>query len=137
VAISARAGIAQQVPNSSGTELAKLKAPAGACDCHHHIYDAVRFPPIQPGGEIVPNARVEKSGILQKRIGTSRNVVVTAVRLSTRHGQVVNVPYTQECTDVAMIAVQHHRALEYRDRAINQFDLSGCEGLGASDGASI
>jgi D-galactarolactone isomerase len=68
---------AQQVPNSSGTEPAKLKAPAGACDCHHHIYDAVRFPPTQPGGEIVPNARVEEFRILQKRIGTSRNVVVT------------------------------------------------------------
>jgi hypothetical protein len=29
--------LAQQAPNSSGTEPAKLKAPAGACDCHHHI----------------------------------------------------------------------------------------------------
>ena len=77
IAISTRIGEAQQVPNSSGTEPAKLRAPAGACDCHHHIYDAVRFPPIQPGGEIVPNARVEEFRMLQKRIGTSRNVVVT------------------------------------------------------------
>jgi len=68
---------AQQVPNSSGSEPAKLKAPRGACDCHHHIYDAARFPPVQPGGEIVPNARVEEFRMLQKRIGTSRNVVVT------------------------------------------------------------
>jgi allantoinase len=44
------------------------------------------------------------------------------VRLSTRHGQIVNVPYTQECNDVAMIAVQQHRGLEYRDRAIDQFE---------------
>ena len=36
------------VPNSSGAEPAKLKAPAHACDCHHHIYDADRFPPAQP-----------------------------------------------------------------------------------------
>ena len=70
----------------------------------------------------MPNARVEEFSILQKSIGTSRNVVVTAVRLSTRHGQVVNIPYTQECNDVAVIAVQHHRALEYRDRAIDQFE---------------
>jgi len=34
----------------------------------------------------------------------------------------VNIPYTQECNDVAMIAVQHQRALEYRDRAIHQFE---------------
>src|SRR6202171_1197144 len=76
VAISARLG-AQQVPNSSGSEAAKLKAPTGACDCHHHIYDAARFPPVQPGGEIVPNARVEEFRMLQKRLRTTRNVVVT------------------------------------------------------------
>jgi predicted TIM-barrel fold metal-dependent hydrolase len=77
LAISGRVGEAQQVPNSFGTEPAKLRAPAGACDCHHHIYDAIRFPPTQPGGEIVPDARVEEFRRLQKRIGTSRNVVVT------------------------------------------------------------
>ena len=44
------------------------------------------------------------------------------VRLSTRNGQIVSVPYTQECNDVAMIAVQHHSAAEYRDRAIDQFE---------------
>src|SRR6516162_10888086 len=75
--IYVRDGLAQQAPNSSGTEPAKLRAPAGACDCHHHIYDAIRFPPTQPGGEIVPDARVEEFRLLQNRIGTSRNVVVT------------------------------------------------------------
>jgi D-galactarolactone isomerase len=63
------------VPNSSGTEPAKLRAPANACDCHHHIYDAVRFPPVQPGAE--PNARVAEYRLLQRRIGTVRDVVVT------------------------------------------------------------
>ena len=83
VAIASTAGIsigvsqAQQVPNSSGSEPAKLKAPAGACDCHHHIYDAVRFPPAEPGGRLIPDARVEEYRMLQRRIGTSRNIVVT------------------------------------------------------------
>jgi D-galactarolactone isomerase len=63
------------VPNSSGTEPAKLRAPANACDCHHHIYDAVRFPPAQSGAE--PNARVAEYRLLQRRIGTTRDVVVT------------------------------------------------------------
>jgi allantoinase len=44
------------------------------------------------------------------------------VRLSTRTGSIVSVPYTQECNDVPMMAVQHHRASEYRDRAIDQFE---------------
>jgi D-galactarolactone isomerase len=82
-AISAGMSQAQQVPNSSGTEPAKLKAPAGACDCHHHIYDAVRFPPVQPGGTIIPDARVEEYRMLQRRIGTSRNVVVTPLAYVT------------------------------------------------------
>jgi predicted TIM-barrel fold metal-dependent hydrolase len=62
-------------PNSSGTELPKFKAPALACDCHHHIYDPARFPPPQSGAE--PNARVAEYRLLQRRIGTTRNVVVT------------------------------------------------------------
>jgi predicted TIM-barrel fold metal-dependent hydrolase len=74
---------AQPVPNSSGSEPAKLKAPRGACDCHHHIYDALRFPPLQPGGTIIPNARVEEFRLLQKRIGTTRNVVVTPLAYVT------------------------------------------------------
>jgi len=72
-----RDSFAQQVPNSTGAEPAKLKAPPGACDCHHHIYDAVRFPPATPGGRIIPDARVEEFRLLQRRIGTSRNIVVT------------------------------------------------------------
>src|SRR5262249_25622078 len=41
--VSVRESAAQQVPFSSGTEAPRLKAPANACDCHMHIYDA-RFP---------------------------------------------------------------------------------------------
>jgi predicted TIM-barrel fold metal-dependent hydrolase len=75
--LAARAALAQPVPNSSGSEPAKLKAPAGACDCHHHIYDAARFPPPQPGARMLANARVEEYRLLQRRLGLSRNVVVT------------------------------------------------------------
>jgi peptidoglycan/xylan/chitin deacetylase (PgdA/CDA1 family) len=44
------------------------------------------------------------------------------VVLKTRSGTIVNVPYTQECNDVAMMLIQHHPAREYRDRAIDQFE---------------
>jgi predicted TIM-barrel fold metal-dependent hydrolase len=66
----------QPVPNSAGTELPKLKAPPGACDCHHHIYDP-RFPFALAGARMVPNARVPDYRLLQHRIGTSRSIVVT------------------------------------------------------------
>jgi len=74
---SVRDSFAPQVPNSSGTEPAKLKAPQFACDCHHHIYDAVRFPAPTNGGRLIPDARLDEFRLLQRRIGTTRNIVVT------------------------------------------------------------
>ncbi len=44
------------------------------------------------------------------------------VVLKTRAGPIVNIPYTQECNDVAMMLIQHHPAREYRDRALDQFE---------------
>jgi allantoinase len=43
-------------------------------------------------------------------------------RLKTRTRPIVNLPYTQECNDVAMMLIQHHKAGEYYDRAIDQFE---------------
>jgi peptidoglycan/xylan/chitin deacetylase (PgdA/CDA1 family) len=43
------------------------------------------------------------------------------VWLKTRSRPIVNLPYTQECNDVAMMLIQHHKASEYYDRAIDQF----------------
>ena len=44
------------------------------------------------------------------------------VLLKTRTRPLVSIPYTQECNDVAMMLIQHHKASEYRDRAIDQFE---------------
>jgi len=44
------------------------------------------------------------------------------VRLKTRTKPILNLPYTQECNDVAMMLIQHHVAAEYRNRAIDQFE---------------
>jgi len=67
---------ADQVPYSSGTEPPKTKAPANACDCHMHIYDS-RFP-VAPNATLrPPDALPADYKLLQKRIGTTRNVVVT------------------------------------------------------------
>jgi predicted TIM-barrel fold metal-dependent hydrolase len=75
-AVRSDQAFAQQVPWSSGTELPKLKAPANACDCHMHIYDAKY--PADPKATLKPaDALVADYKLLQKRIGTSRNVVVT------------------------------------------------------------
>ncbi len=74
--IGLRSADAQQVPWSTGTEQPKLKAPANACDCHMHIYDAKY--PIAPTATLKPaDATVADYRLLQKRIGTTRNVIVT------------------------------------------------------------
>jgi len=71
----ARDAAGQQVKWSEGTEAPKLKAPANAGDCHHHIYDAKY--PVDPKSVLRPgDALVQDYQAFQKRIGTSRNVVV-------------------------------------------------------------
>jgi D-galactarolactone isomerase len=73
----------QAVPNSTGTDPAKLKAPANAADCHMHIYDP-RFAESNPRPGLNPkNATVSDYRLLQKRTGTTRVVVVTPRNYAT------------------------------------------------------
>src|SRR5437762_5472866 len=66
---------AQSVKWSAGTEAPKLKAPALAADCHHHVYDAKY--PVDPKATLrPPDASVDDYRALQKRIGTTRNLLV-------------------------------------------------------------
>jgi allantoinase len=52
--------------------------------------------------------------------------------LKTRTRPLVSVPYTQECNDVAMMLIQHHKASEYRDRAIDQFEQLYADARGSA-----
>jgi predicted TIM-barrel fold metal-dependent hydrolase len=60
---------------SAGTRPPVTRVPADACDCHHHIYDARhpfdRAATLRPGEASIADYRA-----LQRRIGTTRNVVV-------------------------------------------------------------
>lgn len=61
---------------SSGSATPTFKLPAGAVDCHMHIYDD-RFPSA-PGTTLrPPNASIEQYRKVQARLGMHRNVVVT------------------------------------------------------------
>jgi predicted dehydrogenase/predicted TIM-barrel fold metal-dependent hydrolase len=64
------------VANSGGRGMPKLKASAGACDCHIHVFDR-RFPPPGPVKRLVMDASAAEYRLFQKRIGTTRAVIVT------------------------------------------------------------
>lgn len=71
-----RDSFATPVPFSAGTAAPRTVLPAGACDCHMHIYDS-RFP-TSPGARLrPPDASAQDYRALQQRIGTTRVVLVT------------------------------------------------------------
>lgn len=59
-----------------------LKAPVNSCDCHMHIYDN-RFPVLT--GPAPANFPVSAYRLIQKRIGTTRTVVVSPRPYVTDH----------------------------------------------------
>jgi predicted TIM-barrel fold metal-dependent hydrolase len=66
---------AQEVRWSSGTTRPRAVAPPGATDCHFHTYDA-RYPAM-PGATLLPeDASPDDYRALQRRIGTTRGVIV-------------------------------------------------------------
>jgi D-galactarolactone isomerase len=83
--VKASSAVAQEIPNSSGTEIPRLKAPANAADCHMHIYDPARFA-MPPSPRVAPeNAALPQYRMLQKRIGTTRVVIVTPRNYATQN----------------------------------------------------
>src|SRR5262249_52384145 len=67
---------AKQLPGPSETEAPNLKAPPNPCDSHMHI-SAAKYPAAAKAPPNPADALVTDYKLLQKRIGTSRNVIVT------------------------------------------------------------
>ncbi|WP_209435928.1 amidohydrolase family protein [Paracidovorax oryzae] len=61
---------------SAGTAAPCTPVPAGACDCHVHLYDS-RFPADPAARLRPPDAGVQDLRALQRRIGSTRAVLVT------------------------------------------------------------
>ena len=94
------------VSNSSGSEPPRLKAPANACDCHMHIYDPARFR-MAPVERVAPtDAAVPQYRLLQKRIGTTRVVIVTPRNYATLN-QVTLDAIAQLAPNARGVAVVH------------------------------
>lgn len=66
----------EPVAFSAGTGTPGVALPAGACDCHVHVYD--RRYPAAPGAKLLPpDASAHDYRALQRRLGTTRAVLVT------------------------------------------------------------
>jgi D-galactarolactone isomerase len=118
--LDATAGHAETVPWSTGTELPKLKARPNTCDCHMHIYDS-RFP-AAPNAKLRPgNATVDDYRRLQKRLGTTRNVVVNPSTYGTDNS----------CTLDAMAKIgASARGVAVVDTSVTDSELARLHGLG-------
>jgi predicted TIM-barrel fold metal-dependent hydrolase len=66
---------AEPVRWSSGTEKPRAVAPLGATDCHFHTYDR-RYPAMAGATLLPPDATPDDYRALQRRIGTSRGVII-------------------------------------------------------------
>ena len=67
-------GEALAVPHSAGAYPPKLVLPAGATDCHHHIFDP-RFP--RPNGRQGIWGTVADYRLLRRRLGLTRSVITS------------------------------------------------------------
>jgi predicted TIM-barrel fold metal-dependent hydrolase len=115
-----RSGGAQAVPYSAGTEPPKLKAPPNACDCHMHIYNS-RFAAAPGVGPHPVDARAEDYRLFQKRIGTTRNVIVTPSTYGTDNS----------CTLDALATLgASARAIAVVDSSVTGAELKRLAGLG-------
>jgi predicted TIM-barrel fold metal-dependent hydrolase len=120
-AAHARLAAAQAVKWSAGTEAPKLQAPANATDCHHHIYDA-RYP-VDPKATLRPaDALPDDYRALQKRIGTSRSVIV----------QPSTYGLDNRCTLDAVVALgPNTRAVVVVNDTVSDAELKRMDALGA------
>src|SRR5215467_12798650 len=122
----------EAVPNTTGTDPAKVKAPANAADCHMHVYDP-RFPESNPRpGQNPKNATVSDYRLLRKRTGTTRVVVVQPRNYSTDNRVTVDA-LKQLGASARGVAVVHPTVT---DAELKSFNDAGIRGIRFSLGGA-
>jgi predicted TIM-barrel fold metal-dependent hydrolase len=121
LAAGAQPAAAQEVKYSSGTGKPKIKVPANACDCHHHIYGSKYQ--VDPKSTLRPgDATVDDYRALQKRIGTTRNVIVQPSTYGTMNEPTLDALVAFGPTARAVVVV---------DTTVTDAELKRMHGLGA------
>ena len=128
------AGSQTLVSNSTGTDVPALKAPPDATDCHMHIYDPARFP-MAPSPRVPPaDAAVSDYRGLQRRIGTSRVVVVTPRNYATDNRVTVDA-ISQFGSSARGVAVLHPTVSDIELKTLHDGGIRGIR-FSLSDPAS-
>jgi predicted TIM-barrel fold metal-dependent hydrolase len=113
------------VPNSAGTSLPRLKAPALACDSHLHIYDPA-FPMAWPKLRAQPNASATEYRLLQQRLGTTRAVIVQPAVYGTDNGAILQAVRTLGAERTRAVGVLHPTVT---DAELDELHAGGVRGL--------
>ena len=112
------------VPNSAGGQPPRLAPPPNACDCHMHVYDAARFAPRRPAARMQAQASAAEYRLLQRRLGTSRTVVVTPAVYETDNR--VTLDAIAQLGDARGVAVVHPTVT---DAELRQMAEGGIRGI--------
>ncbi len=110
-----------KVPNSTGANPPKLKAPANAADCHIHIYDPRFQPPV-----VKPlNGAVQDYRLLQKRIGVSRVVIVQPRNYATDNSVTVDAIKQLGIANARGVAVIRPTVTDAELKSLNDGGIRG------------
>jgi predicted TIM-barrel fold metal-dependent hydrolase len=110
------------VPNTSGTQPPRLKAPAGSADCHIHIYD----PRFSPAVARPTNATVTHYRLWQKRMGTTRAVIVQPRNYATDNRPTLDAISQLGIANARGVGVIHPTVT---DAELKRLDAGGIRGI--------
>lgn len=110
-------------PWSHGNGPPHLDVPAGAVDCHHHIFDP-RFQ--KPGEPVPPKATAADYQLLKHRLGLSRSIVVAPSNYGTDNACLLDAIAQLGQANARGVAFVHP---DVRDGELRQLDAGGVRGM--------
>jgi D-galactarolactone isomerase len=115
-----------EAPYSSGTQYPQIAIPANACDCHHHIYDPARFPYDPKDNRNQPPGTVSDYRLLQKRLCTTRNVIIQPSVYGVDNSCTLDALKTMGAANTRAVAVIN---ASISDKELEQMHRSGVRGI--------
>lgn len=113
------------IPNTKGTSAPHLHVPKNACDSHMHIYDP-KFPQASDAAALTALATVDEYKLLQKRLGTTRTIVVTPRNYYTDNRVTLDAIQRLGADDTRGVAVLRD---DVTDKSLQELHEGGIRGI--------